>query len=63
MSQPITRFRLTDHARLEITRRNINQEEISLTLSKPDQVLSAKGGLKIYQLRVVSAESSKSYLL
>jgi hypothetical protein len=56
-------YRLTDHARFEMIRRQISEEEVARILSNPEQVLEVRPSRFIYQARVKFGESSKTYLL
>ncbi|RME73381.1 MAG: DUF4258 domain-containing protein [Chloroflexi bacterium] len=60
---PITVYRLTDHARFEMERRHITEEEIALVLSTPEQVQIVRPGRAVYQSRLKYGEPAKIYLL
>jgi len=42
--QPITTYRLTDHARLEMARRQINEVEVERVLAAPEQTECVREG-------------------
>lgn len=54
-------YRLTEHAELEIQRRQIHLEWIDVVMTKPEQIVSGFGGRKVYQGRVASGD--KTFLL
>jgi hypothetical protein len=55
---PITQFRLTAHAALEMTRRQINQEVVADVLARPEHIELVRPGRAVYQ-----AKLEKKYLL
>ncbi len=59
----ITKYRLTDHARLEMERRRITKAEIAQVLSVPEQTEIVRPGRAVYQSRVEFGEPPKTYLL
>ena len=59
----ITTYRLTDHARLEMTRRQISEAEVESVLAAPEQTGYVREGRAVYQSRVELGEPSKTYLL
>ncbi len=59
----IQTFRLTDHAKLEMARRQISETEVAQVLSAPEQTESAGRGRQIYQSRVIWGQAGKTYLL
>jgi hypothetical protein len=60
---PITEYRLTDHARLEIKRRGIIESQVAQVLAAPEQVQALRSGRAVYQSRIEFIELSKVYLL
>ena len=46
---PIVEYRLTDHARFEMARRQIPEVEIARALSSPDQIEIVLPGRAVYQ--------------
>ena len=59
----IVPYTLTDHARFEMARRNISENEIAQVVSAPEQSEPVRPGRKIFQSRVIRGEPSKIYLL
>jgi Domain of unknown function (DUF4258) len=59
----ITTYRLTDHARLEITRRQISEAEVESVLAAPEQSECVRAGRGVYQSRIELGEPLKTYLL
>lgn len=60
---PFYDYRLTEHAQLEMNRRQISEQEIARVLASPEQILSVRAGRMIYQSRVDMGEPPKSYLI
>lgn len=54
---------LTEHARLELQRRNITEFEISKVLSAPEQSEQVRPGRCVYQSRKTASGAIKAYLL
>jgi uncharacterized protein DUF4258 len=61
--KPITTYRLTDHARFEMTRRQISTAEVEGVLAAPEQTECVREGRAVYQSRIELGEPSKIYLL
>ena len=59
----ITKYRLTDHVKLEMKRRSIVEAEIAQVLDKPDQVETVRPGRALYQSKFELGEPIKTYLL
>ena len=59
----ITTYRLTDHARFEMTRRQISEAEVENVLAAPEQTECVREGRAVYQSRIELGEPSKTYLL
>ena len=59
----ITQYRITDHARFEMGRRHITEEEMAEVLSSPDQVEMVRPGRAVYQSRLEREEPAEVYLL
>ena len=60
---PITEYRLTDHAKFEMERRQITETEIAQVLYAPEQAEMARPGRAVCQSRVELGEPSNTYLL
>jgi hypothetical protein len=50
--KPITTYRLTDHARFEMTRRQISEAEVESVLAAPEQTDGVREGRAVYQSRI-----------
>jgi hypothetical protein len=61
--KPITRYRLTNHAKDEMARRQINEEDVAKVLAAPEQVESVREGREVYQSRIESGEPPQTYVL
>jgi hypothetical protein len=61
--KPITTHRLTDHARLEMARRQINEAEVERVLAAPEQTECVREGRVLYQSRMERGEPPKTYVL
>jgi hypothetical protein len=59
----ITTYRLTDHARFEMARRQINETEVESVLAAPEQTECVREGRTVYQSRIELGEPSKTSLL
>lgn len=62
-ARSITNYRLTDHAREEMVRRQITQEEVAEVLATPEQTETVREGREVYQSRLPSGDPPKIYLL
>ena len=60
---PITEYRLTDHARLEMKRRQIAEAEVTQVLSAPEQTEKVRPGRVVYQSQVEFGAEVRIYLL
>ncbi len=59
----ITHYRITDHAREEMARRQITEEEVARVLAAPEQIEAVREGREVYQSRLPFGEPPKIYLL
>jgi len=59
----ITEYRLTDHARLEMERRQISESDVAQVLVAPEQVQGVREGREVYQTCIEVGEPSRTYLL
>lgn len=59
----VTGYRITAHARSEMLRRQISEEEIAVVLAAPGQVETARQGRSVYQSLFQSENSGKTYLV
>jgi len=63
MGDSITVYRLTDHAKAEMARRQISEEIITLILKLPEQILPVRKGRKTFQSKVDMGDPPKTYLV
>ena len=61
--KPISRYRLTDHAKDEMARRQIKEEDVAKVLAAPEQTEAIREGREVYQSRIESGEPPKTYVL
>jgi len=61
--KPINRYRLTDHAKDEMARRQISEEDVAKVLAVPEQAETVREGREVYQSRIESGEPPKTYVL
>jgi hypothetical protein len=62
-TKSITNYRITDHARDEMVRRQITEAEVAKVLAAPEQTETAREGREVYQSRLPLGEPPKTYLL
>jgi hypothetical protein len=62
-SSSVIKYRLTDHARQEMARRQISESNIAGVLSNPEQIEPVRPGRKVYQSRLQLGDPPKTYLL
>ena len=60
---PIPVYRLTDHARTEMVRRQIQESDVASVLAAPEQTETIRAGREIYQSRLVWGDPPATYLL
>ena len=60
---PITVYRLTDHARMEMARRQISETEVARVLAVPEQSEIVREGRAVYQSQISLRDSSQTYVL
>jgi hypothetical protein len=60
---PITDFKLTDHARDEMVRRQITEADVAQVLASPGQTETLRAGRAVYQSRVEMGDPPRVYLL
>jgi len=65
MAKPaaITEYRITDHAREEMARRQISEAEVAQVLAAPEQSETVREGRTAYQSQIETSEPPKRYLL
>lgn len=63
MGKSITQFHLADHAKDQMSRRQISEEDVARVLVAPEQGEFVRKGREVYQSRVESGEPPKTYLL
>jgi Domain of unknown function (DUF4258) len=60
-AQPITIYRLTDHARMEMARRQISEADAASVLATPEQAERVREGRAVYQSQRGWGEPAKIY--
>lgn len=60
---PIKNYRLNDHARFEMTRRQISDETITQVLANPDDTETVRAGRAVYQSQIEIGDPAKIYLI
>jgi hypothetical protein len=61
--QALENYVVTDHARLEMQRRDIAEAEIAAVLAAPEQCHEVRPGRCVYQSRVTAGDTTRVYLL
>jgi hypothetical protein len=61
--KPIRNYRLTEHAKEEMTRRQISQDDVAKVLAAPEQVVAVRKGRNVYQSRIKAGKPAQKYLL
>lgn len=61
--EPIANYRLTEHAREEMARRQIAEDDIASVLAAPEQIGSVRQGRNVYQSRIEAGKLPQKYLL
>lgn len=56
LAKPITTYRLTDHTRLEMARRQISEAAVDSVLAAPEQTECVREGRAVYQSHMVQGE-------
>lgn len=61
--RPATNYRLTEHTREEMIRRQISEEDVAAVLTNPEQVEKIRTGREVYLSRLPHGEPSRTLLL
>jgi hypothetical protein len=61
--KPITNYCLTTHAKEEMIRRQISEDEVAKVLAVPEQIESVRQGRDVYQSRIEAGEPHRKYLV
>jgi len=61
--KPITKYHLTEHAKEQMARRQIGQDDVANVLSAPEQIETVRQGRVIYQSRIKAGKPPQRYLL
>lgn len=61
--EPIVNYRITDHARNEMSRRQISEEDVAQVLAEPEQIEMVREGRMVYQSRVNLGEPAQVYMI
>jgi hypothetical protein len=56
-------FEFSDHALIEMARRQISEEDVKAVLANPEQTEMVREGRAVYQSRLEMGEPPKTYLL
>jgi hypothetical protein len=56
-------YRLTDHAKDEMARRQITEPDVAAVLAAPEQVEQMRAGREVWQSRIQAGDPPKAYLL
>lgn len=62
-SVPIQVYRLTDHARTEMARRQIQESDVASVLAALEQTETIRAGREVYQSRLTLGDPAATYLL
>jgi|ERR1051326_4404445 hypothetical protein len=60
--KPITQYRLSDHARFEMKRRQIEESTVAAVLASPGQTEALRPGRAAYQSQMVLGHPPKLYV-
>ncbi len=63
ITETIPEYRLTNHAKLEMARRQIAESDVSQVLATPEQSEMVWEGRMLYQSRIQLGKPTKNYLL
>jgi len=61
--EPIHEFVFTEHALIEMARRQISEKDVKAVLANPEQTEMVRDGRAVYQSRLEMEEPPKTYLL
>jgi hypothetical protein len=61
--EPILDFVFSDHALIEMARREISQEQVRNVLANPEQTERVREGRAVYQAKCDMGEPPKTYIL
>lgn len=62
-TKSLTDYWISDHAREEMARRQITEEDVAQVLAAPEQVETVREGRRVYQSRLQWGDPPKVYLL
>ena len=60
--EPLGKFLIKDHARFQMERRQISEDQVRQVLTAPEQVIDEGGSRYVYQSKLHSLESGKERL-
>lgn len=60
--ESLQNYIIKDHARFEMQRRQISEEQVHHVLTAPQQIVGGEGGRRIYQSKLFLSEAGKEYL-
>ena len=61
--KPIKNYRLTEHAREEMSRRQISPDDVVNVLTAPEQIGFVREGRNVYQSHIEVGKPTRKYLL
>jgi hypothetical protein len=61
--KPITNYSLTEHAKEEMARRQISQDDVAKVLVAPEQIVAVRKGRNVYQSRIKAGKPPRRYVL
>lgn len=59
----IRNYRLTEHGKEQMARRQISQENVANVLAAPEQIEVVRQGRNVYQSRIKTGKPPQTYLL
>jgi hypothetical protein len=62
-AKSITNYRITNHARDEMIRRQVTEDDVAKVLAAPEQSETVREGRRVYQSRLQLGEPPSTYLL
>lgn len=62
-AEPVTDYRVTEHARDQMVRRQISAEDVASVLADPEQTETIRRGRAVYQSQLQHGEPLRTYLL
>jgi len=63
MGKAVTTYRLTDHAKLEMNRRQVSEADVATVLAAAEQIETVRAGRSVYQSKIKMGDPPQMYLL